>query len=132
LQRGRYFIDSNVFFYAKIGDKKYSRCCQKVIREIFEGEMDPYIDTVVLLEVANALVKFFKTSHIAVEELNAILALPITVVEPKKEEVVASISSNLTPYDALHAYIANRIGAKVVSADKDFDEIGRVDPCDFT
>jgi len=94
--------------------------------------MDPYIDTVVLLEVANALVKFFKTSHIAVEELNAILALPITVVEPKKEEVVASISSNLTPYDALHAYIANRIGAKVVSADKDFDEIGRVDPCDFT
>jgi predicted nucleic acid-binding protein len=57
------------------------------------------------------------------EELNAILSLPITVVEPKKEEVVESLSTTLSPYDALHVYLAKKVRARVISADKDFNKV---------
>ncbi|WOE49976.1 hypothetical protein [Sulfuracidifex metallicus] len=52
---------------------KNGECCKRVIRKVFEGEVDLYIDTVVLLEVANSLAKFLKSPEHMEEELNATL-----------------------------------------------------------
>jgi len=45
------------------------------------------------------------------------------VIEPKKEEVVESLSTTLSPYDALHVYLAKKVRARVISADKDFNKV---------
>lgn len=132
MEKSKYFIDSNVFFYAKIGDKKYGECSKKVIRKIYENKIESYIDSVILLEVANALSKFFQDKNIIREELLAIMSLPLTVIEITKDDIVESSKiRELKPYDALHLYIANRVGARIISADSDFDKHGRLDPCEF-
>ncbi|WOE52022.1 hypothetical protein [Sulfuracidifex metallicus] len=38
------------------------------------------------------------------------------MVEPKKEEVVESLSTTLSPYDALHAYVAKKVRARLTSS----------------
>ncbi|BDC19957.1 PIN domain-containing protein [Acidianus sp. HS-5] len=122
----KYFVDSNVFVYAKIGDKRYGECSQKVIKSIYEGQIKAITDNVVLLEVANALRKL-RVSDIE-EEILAILSLPIEIVEAKKEDVLDAVKiQDLSPYDALHYAIAERHSAKVITADKDFKE--GIDPC---
>lgn len=133
LEKSRYFLDSNVFFYAKIGDKKYGKCCAEIIKAVFEGKIDAYIDSVILSEVANSLRKFF-TSNVVAEEINAILSLPIRVIDVKKEDILESLKQRvlLSPYDSLHYFIAGKYNAKIISADKDFDTVGRIDPCQFT
>ncbi|MCY0882418.1 MAG: PIN domain-containing protein [Acidianus infernus] len=71
MHKTTYFIDSNVFVYAKIGDKKYGKCSQEIIKAIYKGKIEAIIDTVVLLEVANALRKL-KVKDVE-EEILAIL-----------------------------------------------------------
>ncbi|BBG22813.1 hypothetical protein [Sulfuracidifex tepidarius] len=63
--------------------------------------------------MANSLAKFLK-SYEHIEELNPILSLPIKMIEPRKEEVVESLSTTLSPYDALHAYVVKRFRAIVI------------------
>lgn len=130
LRKGRYFIDSNVFFYAKIGDKRYGRCCSRVIKKIYSREIEAFIDSLTLLEVSNSMMKFRFPRDEVKNEINAILSLPISVIEIRKEDVVESLKMELNPYDALHLLISERMGAQVITADRDFDDFNRVDPCD--
>lgn len=134
LAKDRYFIDGNVFFYAKIGDKKYGECSARIIREIYLGEIDAYTDSIVLLEVSNSLRKFFGSSKVILDEINAILSLPIKVIDVKKEDILDSLKigtslNSLSPYDLIHYFISKNYNAKIISADKDFDIVGRIDPC---
>jgi len=46
-----------VFVYAKTNDRKYGECCQRLIKRVYEGKLSAIIDSVILLEVANALRK---------------------------------------------------------------------------
>jgi predicted nucleic acid-binding protein len=124
----KYFIDSNIFVYAKVNDKKYGKCCQEVIRRIYEKKIEAIIDSVILLEVANALRK------LGVKDVKdvvlAILSLPISVIDFKQEDIVEAITElSLSPYDSLHYLISKKSNAKIISADKDFKD--RVDPCDL-
>ncbi|MEM1646279.1 MAG: type II toxin-antitoxin system VapC family toxin [Ignisphaera sp.] len=122
----KYFIDSNVFVYAKVNDKKYGKCCGEVIRRIYKREIDAAIDSLILLEVANALRKLGVKD--VEDTVLAILSLPISVVDFKKEDVIEAVKDpSLSPYDSLHYIISKRWGAKIVSADSDFKD--RVDPC---
>ena len=97
-----------------------------MIRRIYKREIDAAIDSLILLEVANALRK------LGVKDVEdtvwAILSLPISVVDFKKEDVIEAVKDpSLSPYDSLHYIISKRWGAKIVSADSDFKD--RVDPC---
>ncbi|BDB99475.1 type II toxin-antitoxin system VapC family toxin [Saccharolobus caldissimus] len=124
-----YFVDSNVFVYAKINDKKYGKCCQNIIREIYERKINVIIDNVILLEVANALRKLGVRE--IEDEILAILSLPIRVIDLKQEDIVEAVKDlSLSPYDSLHYLISKKHNAKIISADKDFKE--RIDPCSFT
>ncbi|BCU69942.1 type II toxin-antitoxin system VapC family toxin [Stygiolobus caldivivus] len=124
-----YFVDSNVFVYAKINDKKYGICCQNIIKKIYEKEVEVIIDNVILLEVANALRKLGVRD--IQDEVLAILSLPIRVIDFKQEDVIeATRDLSLSPYDSLHYVISKKYNAKIISADKDFKE--RIDPCNFT
>jgi PIN domain. len=97
------------------------------IKRVYEGKLSAIIDSVILLEVANALRKLGIKD---VEDvILAILSLPIRV-----EEITQAIrNSSLSPYDSLHYIVSKRAKAKIISADKDFDSTGeRIDPCSFT
>ncbi|MCY0874309.1 MAG: PIN domain-containing protein [Acidianus infernus] len=129
MHKTTYFIDSNVFVYAKIGDKKYGKCSQEIIKAIYKGKIEAIIDTVVLLEVANALRKL-KVKDVE-EEILAILSLPIQVVEVTKEDIIQAVKEDdLSPYDALHYVISKKSSAIIITADQDFKE--RIDPCSFS
>lgn len=131
MQNNKYFIDSNIFFYAKIGDRKYGECSKKVIRKIYEVEAEGHVDVLVLLEVANALSKFHMKREEITREITAIISLPINIVDVSKEDIVESSEIDLKPYDALHYYVSRKIDARIISADSDFDKFGRVDPCEI-
>ncbi|AHC51952.1 twitching motility protein PilT [Sulfolobus acidocaldarius SUSAZ] len=121
-----FFIDSNIFVYSKINDKKYGECCKRIVRDIYAGKINGVIDSVNLLEIANALRKLGIRD--VEEEILAILSLPIRVVDVRKEDVVEAVKhEGLSPYDSLHLLIAKRFEAKIISADKDFKD--RIDPC---
>ena len=125
----KYFIDSNVFVYAKINDKKYGKCCQNIIKKIYEKKIEAIIDNIILLEVANALRKLGVKD--IEDEILAILSLPIRIVDFKQEDIVeATKDLSLSPYDSLHYIVSKKCNAKIISADKDFKV--RIDPCNFT
>lgn len=129
LQRDRYFLDSNVFFYARVGDRNYGKCCRSIVEKVYRREIEAYIDTIVLLEVANAIFKYFKSIQVARDELTALMSLPMKIIDVKPEDVIQALSPELSPYDAIHIYISHILNAKIISADRDFDMYGRVDPC---
>ena len=52
------FIDSNVFFYAKIMDREYGEKCARVLRGIEAREIDAAASALIIVELANALRKF--------------------------------------------------------------------------
>lgn len=97
---------------------------------IYERKISAIIDSIILLEVANALRKLgIKDIE---DEILAILSLPIKVVDIRKEDIIEAVENlSLSPYDSLHYVISKRLDAKIISADKDFDIVGRIDPCYF-
>lgn len=133
------YIDSNVFFYAKIMDKSYGQPCSAVLRSLSSGRLEGSISALVPLEVSNALKKY-RLSREIVGEVRAILSLPMEVypVEPSDVREGAEIygESEGSPYDCVHAAIMRRYGInEIVSADKDFDRIKglkRLDPKSFS
>ena len=124
----KYFIDSNVFVYAKLNDKKYGKCCIEIIRKIYENKIDAIIDPMILLDVANALRK--QGVKDVEEGILTILSLPIAVVNLGQEDIMdARKNRDLSPYDSLHYVISKKCNAKIISADKDFKD--RIDPCEL-
>ena len=129
------YVDSNIFFYAKIMDKKYGKACAKIVEEIAEGKIKVSISPLVILEVANALRKFGFTDEIK-EVADAILSLDIQILP--LDEIIIRMTveiferAKISPYDCVHAAIMKRYGIKeILSADKEFDKvpnIKRLDP----
>ena len=132
------YIDSNVFFYAKIGDRVYGRSCGEVVRKISTGEIDGAISSLIPLEVSNALRKFGQGGE-AGSEVEAMLSLGMEVYPLEAtdlEEVVKVMTEHdVGPYDCAHAVIMKRNGiGEVISADRAFDRfawVRRVDPKDL-
>lgn len=128
------YIDSNIFFYAKIMDRKYGKACAKVIEDIANGEIKACISPLVAIEVANALRKYGMED--IKDTIDAILSLNITI-HPLDEFIVRIAAEifdefGISPYDCIHVATMNADGIKeIISADKEFDEIKnikRIDP----
>ena len=71
------YIDSNVFFYAKIMDRKYGKACAKILEDIANGKIKACISPLVAVEVANALRKYGIKG--IKDTIDAILSLDIEV-----------------------------------------------------
>jgi len=129
------YVDSNVFFYAKVQDRVFGECCSRVVSKIASKEIDASTSALVALEVANALRKYGLSKDVA-DEVRAIFSLGIDVYPVESSDVreAAEIYSEakISPYDCAHAAIMKRNGlSTIVSADKEFDRVTwlkRVDP----
>ena len=129
------YIDSNVFFYAKILDRVFGRSCASLIRRMALKEVEASTSVLAVIEVANALRKYGLRSEVS-SELRAISSLGIEVypLEGADAQEAAEIYDEvqISPYDCLHAAVMRKYDLKeIVSADKDFDKIKwlvRLDP----
>jgi len=130
-----YFIDSNVFFYAKMLDRKYGDACAKVLDKIVRDELEAVTSTLVVIELANALRKYGLSDEVK-DIVNAVFSLDIHVFEVDSLDVrTAAVIFNefrISPYDCVHAAVMRKAGiVDIISADKDFDKIAwikRLDP----
>jgi len=139
LKRGRTlavcFIDSNVFFYAKILDKEYGGSCAKILRRIERGEIKAATSTLVVVELANALRKYGLSKEVKTV-VDAVFSLDVQIfeVDPLDVRVAAQIFDEfkISPYDCVHVAVMKRAGIEeIISADSDFDKINwirRLDP----
>ncbi len=134
----KYFIDTNIFFYAKIMDRKYGRSCAKILQALSEGKIDGIISSLILLEVANALSKYGLVREVK-PVLTSIPALPVVIQSIDSLDVKKAVeifhSYRVSPYDCTHAAVMLREGiSNIISADYDFDrmkEVVRTDPLKF-
>ncbi len=129
------YVDSNVFFYAKIQDGVYGESCSQVLRMIASDELDAATSVLVPIEVANAMRKYGMAAEVAAE-IRAIFSSRIDVysVDGSDAQEAAEIfgGARINPYDCLHAAVMKRMGLdEIISADKEFDKlrwITRIDP----
>ncbi len=133
-----YYFDSNIFFYAKIRDKKYGDACGRILHELVQGKISGATSTLALLETSNALRKYGRTSEIP-DEVGAIYSLGLTIHELLNMDVRLATriiaDTDVNPYDCAHAAIMKRTGLRnIISADGHFEEIPeitRIDPLSF-
>ena len=130
-----YFIDSNVFFYAKILDREFGDACAKILDKILKGELRVVTSVLVIIELANALRKYGLGEEVK-NIIDAIFSLDIQVYEIDSLDVRTAATifdeSRISPYDCVHVAIMKKAGiVHMLSADKDFDKIAwirRLDP----
>lgn len=133
------YVDSNIFFYAKIMDPEYGPSSAEVIKNIHDGRILVATSTLVALEVANALRKFGLGREVR-DTVDSIFSLRMQVANLEQSDLRNAVNVFqkylISPYDCAHVAIMGRLGARVViSADKDFDkisEIKRRDPKSFS
>lgn len=122
-----YFVDSNVFFYAKIFDREYGGACARVLGKIEKGDLDAVTSTLVVVELANVLRKFGLDDEVK-DVVDAVFSLDMRVfeVDPLDVRTAANIFNEfrVSPYDCVHAAVMKKAGiVDIISADKDFDKI---------
>lgn len=132
------YVDSNVFFYAKIMDKKYGKACTMVLEDIQNGRLEAATSHLVVLEVANALHKYGLGKDVKLA-CSALLSLPLKVypIDPPIVHEMLRIyeRSGIGPYDSTHSAVMIVHGIEeIVSADSDYDrihKIHRIDPFQY-
>lgn len=133
-----YFVDSNVFFYAKIFDRQYGSACAEILGKIEKGELEAATSTLVIVELANALRKYGLEDEVK-DVVDAVFSLDINVLEVDLLDVRVAArvydEFRISPYDCVHAAVMKKADiANIISADKDFDKvtwIKRFDPRNF-
>jgi len=122
-----YFVDSNVFFYAKIFDREYGDACARVLGKIEKGDLDAVTSTLVVVELANVLRKFGLDDEVK-DVVDAVFSLDMRFfeIDPLDVRTAANIFNEfrVSPYDCVHAAVMKKAGiVDIISADKDFDKI---------
>ncbi|MGC8896275.1 MAG: type II toxin-antitoxin system VapC family toxin [Candidatus Bathyarchaeia archaeon] len=132
------YIDSNVFFYAKILDRQYGGACAEILNKIEKDELRAATSTLVIVELANALSKYGLSDEVK-DVVDAIFSLNMSIfeVDPLDVRTAANVYDEfrISPYDCVHIAIMKRASIReIISADKDFDKITwirRLDPKNF-
>ena len=135
----RIFIDTNIPMYAAGKPSIYKDRCKQILAKIAVGELDAVTDTEVFQEI---LYRYF---HIRQMELGRqiftdfkLVVDSILSVLPKDIFLVEALARQYPetkPRDLLHAAVMQNNGIdKILSVDRDFDEIDRIeriDPLEF-
>ncbi len=130
-----HFVDSNVFFYAKIMDPEYGAACGRVLQRIHDSHITGVTSTLVTLEVANALRKFGLARQVR-DTLDSIFSLPLNIFDLQYSDIRNAVEIferySISPYDCAHVAVMRRATSnRIITADRDFDrihEIERKDP----
>jgi len=130
-----YFLDSNLFFYAKIQDREYGQPCGDILRKVEEGRLKAITSVLAILEFANALRKYGLGNEVK-QVVDAAFSMDIEIHDIDPYDVRSAMNIfdefRISPYDCIHAAIMKRTGTRsMISADKDFDKITwikRLDP----
>lgn len=131
----RTFVDSNVFFYAKVGDRVFGESCKRVLKAISLGRLQASISVLIPLEVANALRRYGLTKDVR-SEVAAMLSMGMDVL-PLEASDLGEIGTlfeetGVSPYDCSHSVLMRRYSIReMISADADFDRFAwlvRKDP----
>jgi len=122
-----YFIDSNVFFYAKMMDRDYGSACAEIMRKIVRREIRVITSVLVVIEFANALRKYGLSKEIK-ESIGGVYSLNISIYEVDSIDVRSAIDFFneflISPYDCTHLAVMKKAGvSNMISADKDFDKV---------
>ena len=131
----KYFIDSNVFFYAKIMDRKYGKKSASVVHALAGAKIEGVISSLILLELAIALRKYGMADELE-SVLTSLPALRLDIQSVDSLDVKKAVelfnSYRISPYDCAHVAVMLREGIRnIISADDDFDrvkEVVRIDP----
>jgi predicted nucleic acid-binding protein len=121
------FVDSNVFFYAKIMDREYGPSCAQVLRKIHERKIMAATSVLVTLEVANALRKFGLAKEVK-DTVDSIFSLGILILNVDGSDIRNAIDffhrHRISPYDCAHVAVMKRAEvSSIISADRDFDRV---------
>jgi predicted nucleic acid-binding protein len=132
-----YFIDSNVFFYAKMLDREYGEDCAKILDRIVKGKLKAATSTLVIIELANALRKYGLSEEVK-DVVDAVFSLDIRIFDVDSLDVRNAVNTfdefRISPCDCVHLATMKETGiTNIISADKDFDKVNwitRSDPKD--
>ena len=135
----KFYLDSNIFFFAKIMDGVFGKSASAILRKIASKELEATTSVLVPLEVANAMRKYGLAMEVP-EEVRAIFSLGIEIypIDSTDAREAAEIYGEvgISPSDCLHAALMRKNGVReIISADKDFDKITwlkRMDPRKMT
>jgi uncharacterized protein len=129
------YVDSNVFFYAKIMDRVFGEPCSRILRDISSGNLQASTSALVPIEVANALRKYGLAKDV-VEEIRAVFSLGLEIFTLDQTDALEAAeiygATGISPYDCLHAAVMKKNGlSEIISADKEFEKVPwmkRLDP----
>jgi len=138
------YLDTNVIIYAIENHPKYGKRCKRILEDIESEKLKVCCSVLVLVETINVLIKVNKVLREKKEKplninenIDAILSLPITWLDLNFSIIkkASEYNYNVSGVDYIHIATMelNSVG-KIISADKDFDEvefIKRVDPLDY-
>ena len=130
-----HYLDSNIFFYAKIRDRKYGDACANILNSLVEGKLSGQTSTLAVVETSNALRKYGRSSDVP-DEVGAIYSLGLTIHELLNADLRLATEifaqTRVSPYDCAHAAVMKRNGLRnILSADAHFEDIpglNRTDP----
>ncbi len=138
MAEGLFYVDSNVFLYASIGDRVFGPSCAQILRRIARSELKATTSSLALLEFANAIRKTGVKLRPG-DAIQALRSLPMPIQDLSAGLAEAGIhlaqASGKSPYDCAHVEVMRSLHiSKIISADKDFDSlpgITRIYPTDF-
>ncbi len=126
-----HFVDSNVFFYAKIMDTEYGPACAEVLRRIHDGKIVAATSVLIILEVANALRKFGLAKEVK-DTVDSIFSFEMTMLSMDSSDIRNAIDMfhryRISPYDCAHVAVMKHAEIKkIISADRDFEHVPDID-----
>lgn len=135
------FLDANVFMYAAGASHPYKEPCVRILSDVETGVLVAAINTEILQEL------LYRYSHIkltgkGVQLCRDILKYPLTILPVTETDIRLAIDlfdtyrvAGLKPRDSIHAAtMQNNNITRLISADKDFDQLGfvsRIDPLTY-
>jgi uncharacterized protein len=131
-----YFIDTNIFIYAKGKDHPLKSTCISWIKQIGENNITAVINTEIIQEILYRFQSIKRMPEGILLSKEAIeicrLILPVTERDLQKAIEIIELHSNVQTRDAFHAATMLNNGIKeILSADPHFDlipGIRRIDP----
>jgi|SRR3989338_7140675 len=124
------YIDSSVFVYASIYERKKSHTARNILKEIGDGKRTVITSILTLSELLWVLWRLTKDKEFALQQVKSVFSLtnitfvPLSVEISSQSILLMKVYAKLRQYDAIHAAtcIHKRI-ITIISDDANFDGI---------
>lgn len=138
LRGGRYFVDTNVFLYARGADHPYRDACRRILTGVRDGHVQLVASVELVQEFAHVLLRRGIDRSVVVDEAGEVRR-QCTIQAFDGEVLTITLGllrhhRGLGVRDAVHAATAIAVGVpRVLSADQvfgDLEEVEHIDPVD--